>query len=85
MVQRLLLAEMEKAATTNFERRSLQSSQSKQGMEVTEKEQQRRWGYYLGIDLGFFEFMEKLFEPGECTMRVLMVWDSPQWACDVRH
>ncbi|KAL5197907.1 hypothetical protein ABZP36_001419 [Zizania latifolia] len=87
MVQRMLLAEMEKAATTNFERRSLQSSESKQGMEVTEKEQQRRWGYFPGIDphLGFSEFMEKLFEHGKCSMRVFMVWNSPQWAYGVRH
>ncbi|KAG8080068.1 hypothetical protein GUJ93_ZPchr0007g6074 [Zizania palustris] len=87
MVQRMLLAEMEKAAATNFERRSLQSSDSKQGMEVTEKEQQRRWGYYPGIDLhlGFSEFMEKLFEHGKCSMRVFMVWNSPQWAYGVRH
>uniref|UniRef100_J3MM50 Alpha 1,4-glycosyltransferase domain-containing protein n=1 Tax=Oryza brachyantha TaxID=4533 RepID=J3MM50_ORYBR len=87
MVHRMLLAEIEKTASKNFERRSLQSSESKQGMGVTEKEQQRRWGYYPGIDphLGFSEFMEKFFEHGKCSMRVFMVWNSPQWAYGVRN
>ncbi|KAF0905956.1 hypothetical protein E2562_008978, partial [Oryza meyeriana var. granulata] len=86
MVYRMLLAEIEKAASKNFERRSLQSSDSKQGVGA-EKEQQRRWGYYPGIDphLGFSEFMEKFFEHGKCSMRVFMVWNSPQWAYGVRH
>ncbi|BAT02192.1 uncharacterized protein At4g19900 isoform X2 [Oryza sativa Japonica Group] len=87
MVHRMLLAEIEKAASKNFERRSLQSSDIKQGMGVTEKVQQRRWGYYPGIDphLGFNEFMEKFFEHGKCSVKVFMVWNSPQWAYGVRH
>uniref|UniRef100_A0A0E0ED83 Alpha 1,4-glycosyltransferase domain-containing protein n=1 Tax=Oryza meridionalis TaxID=40149 RepID=A0A0E0ED83_9ORYZ len=87
MVHRMLLAEIEKAASKNFERRSLQSSDIKQGMGVTEKVQQRRWGYYPGIDphLGFNEFMEKFFEHGKCSTKVFMVWNSPQWAYGVRH
>uniref|UniRef100_A0A0D9X0F8 Alpha 1,4-glycosyltransferase domain-containing protein n=1 Tax=Leersia perrieri TaxID=77586 RepID=A0A0D9X0F8_9ORYZ len=86
MVHRMLLAEIEKAASKNFERRSLQSSESKE-IGVDEKVQQRRWGYYPGIDphLGFSEFMEKFFEHGKCSMRVFMVWNSPQWAFGVRH
>ncbi|KAG8099641.1 hypothetical protein GUJ93_ZPchr0013g34302 [Zizania palustris] len=87
MVQRMLLAEVEKAAITNFERRSLQSSESKLGVGVTENEQQRRWGYFPGIDphLGFSEFMEKFFEHGNCSMRVFMVWNGQQRAYGVRH
>uniref|UniRef100_A0A0E0LMC7 Alpha 1,4-glycosyltransferase domain-containing protein n=1 Tax=Oryza punctata TaxID=4537 RepID=A0A0E0LMC7_ORYPU len=87
MVHRMLLAEIEKAASKKFERRSLQSSDSKQGMGITAKVQQRRWGYYPGIDshLGFNEFMEKFFEHGKCSMKVFMVWNSPQWAYGVRH
>jgi len=47
----------------------------------------RRWGYFPGIDphLGFSEFMVRLFELGKCSMRVFMVWNSPQWAYGVRH
>jgi hypothetical protein len=78
MVQRMLLAELDKPASKNFERRKLQSYENKKG---------RRWGYFPGIDphLGFSEFMERFFELGKCSMRVFMVWNSPQWAYGVRH
>uniref|UniRef100_A0A0A9D5G9 Alpha 1,4-glycosyltransferase domain-containing protein n=1 Tax=Arundo donax TaxID=35708 RepID=A0A0A9D5G9_ARUDO len=90
MVQRMLLAQIEKPATKNFERRRLLSSGNKQDMSVTAKEkhgQGRRWGYFPGIDphLGFSEFMEKFFEHGKCSVRVFMVWNSPEWAYGVRH
>ncbi|TKW35377.1 hypothetical protein SEVIR_2G367400v4 [Setaria viridis] len=90
MVQRMLLAELDKPASKNFERRRLQSYENKQGMRATVKEKQqkgRRWGYFPGIDphLGFSEFMERFFELGKCSMRVFMVWNSPQWAYGVRH
>jgi hypothetical protein len=35
--------------------------------------------------LGFSEFMERFFELGKCSMKVFMVWNSPQWAYGVRH
>ncbi|XP_062187339.1 uncharacterized protein At4g19900-like [Phragmites australis] len=90
MVQRMLLAEIQKPAPKNFERRRLQSSENKQGMAVTVKEKHgvgRRWGYFPGIDphLGFSEFIESFFEHGKCSMRVFMVWNSPEWAYGVRH
>uniref|UniRef100_A0A0A9D6U6 Alpha 1,4-glycosyltransferase domain-containing protein n=1 Tax=Arundo donax TaxID=35708 RepID=A0A0A9D6U6_ARUDO len=90
MVQRMLLAEIEKHASKNFERRRLLSSENKQDMAVTVKEKHgegRRWGYFPGIDphLGFSEFMERFFEHGKCSMRVFMVWNSPEWAYGVRH
>jgi hypothetical protein len=47
MVQRMILAEIEKPATNNFERRRLQSIENKQGMGVTAEKDQvkgRRWG-----------------------------------------
>jgi hypothetical protein len=74
----MLLAELDKPASKNFERRKLQSYENKKG---------RRWGYFPGIDphLGFSEFMERFFELGKCSMRVFMVWNSPQWAYGVRH
>ncbi|XP_062189293.1 uncharacterized protein At4g19900-like [Phragmites australis] len=90
MVQRMLLAEIEKPAPKNFERRSLQSYENKEGMGVTVKEKHgegRRWGYFPGIDphLGFSEFIERFFEHGKCSMKVFMVWNSPEWAYGVRH
>ncbi|CAN6205783.1 unnamed protein product [Urochloa humidicola] len=90
MVQRMLLAELDKPASKNFERRRLQSYENEQGMGATVKVKQqkgRRWGYFPGIDphLGFSEFMERFFELGKCSMRVFMVWNSPQWAYGVRH
>ncbi|RLM86087.1 uncharacterized protein C2845_PM04G29680 [Panicum miliaceum] len=90
MVQRMLLAELNKPASKNFERRRLQSYENEQGMGATVKMKQqkgRRWGYFPGIDphLGFSEFMERFFELGKCSMKVFMVWNSPQWAYGVRH
>ncbi|CAO1941559.1 unnamed protein product [Urochloa humidicola] len=90
MVQKMLLAELEKPASKNFERRRLQSYENEQGMGATVKNKQhkgRRWGYFPGIDphLGFSEFVERFFEIGKCSMRVFMVWNSPQWAYGVRH
>ncbi|PAN14495.1 hypothetical protein PAHAL_2G414000 [Panicum hallii] len=90
MVQRLLLAELDKPASKNSERRRLQSYENEQGMGATVKVKQqkgRRWGYFPGIDphLGFSEFMERFFELGKCSMKVFMVWNSPQWAYGVRH
>ncbi|CAL5086076.1 unnamed protein product [Urochloa decumbens] len=90
MVQRMLLAELDKPASKNFERRRLQSYENEQGIGATVKVKQqkgRRWGYFPGIDplLGFSEFMERFFELGKCSMRVFMVWSSPQWAYGVRH
>ncbi|KAL6657777.1 hypothetical protein ACP70R_005557 [Stipagrostis hirtigluma subsp. patula] len=90
MVQRMLLAEIEKAAPKKFESRRLLSSENKQSMTVTVKEKQRegrKWGYFPGIDshLGFSEFMEKFFDHGKCSLRVFMVWNSPPWAFSVRH
>jgi hypothetical protein len=58
------------------------------GATVKVKQQKgRRWGYFPGIDphLGFSEFMERFFELGKCSMKVFMVWNSPQWAYGVRH
>ncbi|KAF8664508.1 hypothetical protein HU200_054685 [Digitaria exilis] len=90
MVQRMILAEIDKPASKNFEQRRLLSYEDKQGMGAIVKVKQhkgRRWGYFPGIDphLGFSEFMEKFFELGKCSMRVFMVWNSPQWAYGVRH
>jgi hypothetical protein len=90
MVQRMLLAELDKPASKSFERRRLLSYENKQSMTTTVKEKPqtgRRWGYFPGIDphLGFSEFMERFFEHGKCSMRVFMVWNSPQWAYDIRH
>lgn len=90
MVQRMLLAEIDKPAPKSVERRRLLSYENKQGMRATVKEKQRmgrRWGYFPGIDphLGFSEFMERFFEHGKCSMRVFMVWNSPQWAYGIRH
>jgi hypothetical protein len=47
MVQRMILAEIEKPATNNFELHRLQSIENKQGMGVTAEKDQvkgRRWG-----------------------------------------
>ncbi|CAM0906331.1 unnamed protein product [Alopecurus aequalis] len=89
MVQRMQLAEIEKEPSKNIGRRSLQSAGNEHGMEATveEPEEGRRWGYFPGVDrhLGFSDFMEKFFEYGKCSMRVFMVWNSPQWAYGVRH
>lgn len=90
MVQRMLLAELDKPASKSFERRRLLSYENKQSMTTTVKEKPqtgRRWGYFPGIDphLGFSEFMERFFEHGKCSMRVFMVWNSPQWAYGIRH
>jgi hypothetical protein len=89
MVQRMLLGELDKPASKSFERRRLLSYENKQSMgTVKEKPQKgRRWGYFPGIDphLGFSEFMERFFEHGKCSMRVFMVWNSPQWAYGTRH
>jgi hypothetical protein len=90
MVQRMILAEIEKPATKNFERRRLLSNENKQGMGVTAKTEQvkrRKWGYFPGIDpyLGFPEFLERFFEHGKCSLKVFMVWNSPQWSYGVRH
>lgn len=90
MVQRMLLAEIEKDTSKNSRRRILQSSDNDHGTGAAvkeEPEEDRRWGYFPGIDphLGFSEFMERFFEYGKCSMRVFMVWNSPQWAYGVRH
>uniref|UniRef100_A0ACD5V0B3 Uncharacterized protein n=1 Tax=Avena sativa TaxID=4498 RepID=A0ACD5V0B3_AVESA len=89
MVQRMLHAEIEKDPSMNFGRRSLQSADNEHGTGATVEEPKkgRRWGYFPGVDphLGFSEFMEKFFEYGKCSMRVFMVWNSPQWAYGVRH
>ncbi|CAN6219270.1 unnamed protein product [Urochloa humidicola] len=90
MVQKMLLAELDKPASKNFQRRRLQSYEKERAMGATVKEKQhkgRRWGYFPGIDphLGFSEFMERFFELGKCSMRVFMVWNSPQWAYGVQH
>ncbi|XP_044965300.1 uncharacterized protein At4g19900 [Hordeum vulgare subsp. vulgare] len=90
MVQRMLISEIEKDSSKNFARRSLKSSDNEHGIGAIlkeEPEQVRRWGHFLGIDphLGFSEFMERFFEHGKCSMRVFMVWNSPQWAYGVRH
>jgi hypothetical protein len=89
MVQRMLHAEIEKDSSVNFGRRSLQSADNEHGTGATmeEPEKGRRWGYFPGVDphLGFSDFMEKFFEYGKCSMRVFMVWNSPQWAYGVRH
>ncbi|KAM0870658.1 hypothetical protein ACQ4PT_039886 [Festuca glaucescens] len=89
MVQRMLHAEIEKDSSINFGRRSLQSADNEHvmGATVEEPEDGRRWGYFPGVDphLGFSEFMEKFFEYGKCSMRVFMVWNSPQWAYGARH
>ncbi|TVU38386.1 hypothetical protein EJB05_11753 [Eragrostis curvula] len=90
MVQRMIVAEIEKPASKNLERRRLLAYENKQDMRVTDKEKQgkgRRWGYFPGIDphLGFSEFMDRFLEHGKCSMRVFMVWNSPQWSCGVRH
>jgi hypothetical protein len=86
----MILAEIEKLATKNFERRRLLSNANKQGMGVTAKTEQvkrRKWGYFPGIDpyLGFPEFLERFFEHGKCSLKVFMVWNSPQWSYGVRH
>ncbi|KAK3125400.1 hypothetical protein QOZ80_7BG0604390 [Eleusine coracana subsp. coracana] len=90
MVQRMILAEIEKPANKNFERRRLLSLENQQGMGVTDKKEQgkgRRWGHFPGIDphLGFSEFLERFFEHGKCSLKVFMVWNSPQWSYGVRH
>ena len=89
MVQRMLVAEIEKDSSKNFGRRSLKSADSEHGMGATveEPEEARRWGYFPGVDphLGFSDFMEEFFEHGKCSLRVFMVWNSPQWAYGVRH
>ncbi|KAF8669290.1 hypothetical protein HU200_051624 [Digitaria exilis] len=90
MVQWMLLAEIDKPASNNFQQRRLLSYEDKQGMGAIVKVKQqkgRRCGYFPGIDphLGFSEFMEKFFELGKCSMRVFMVWNSPQWAYGIRH
>ncbi|WVZ66384.1 hypothetical protein U9M48_015613 [Paspalum notatum var. saurae] len=90
MVQRMLLADIDKPASKSVERRRLLSYENKQGMGATVKEKQqkgRRWGYFPGINshLGFSEFMKRFFEHGKCSMRVFMVWNSPQWAYGIRH
>lgn len=82
MVQRMLHAEIEKDSSKNFGRRRLQSAGNGHAMGEA-----RRWGYFPGVDphLGFSDFMVKFFEYGKCSMRVFMVWNSPQWAYGVRH
>ncbi|VAH28846.1 unnamed protein product [Triticum turgidum subsp. durum] len=90
MVQRMLISEIEKGSSKNFARRSLKSSDNEHGVGSIVKEEPeevRRWGHFPGIDphLGFSEFMERFFEHGKCSMRVFMVWNSPQWAYGVRH
>uniref|UniRef100_A0A0A9DHA8 Alpha 1,4-glycosyltransferase domain-containing protein n=1 Tax=Arundo donax TaxID=35708 RepID=A0A0A9DHA8_ARUDO len=90
MVQRMLLAEIKEHASKNIERRRLLSTENKQDMAGTVKEKHgevRRWGYFPGIDphLGFSEFMERFFEHGKCSMRVFMLWNSPEWSYSLRH
>ncbi|GJN11335.1 hypothetical protein PR202_ga29518 [Eleusine coracana subsp. coracana] len=90
MVQRMILAEIEKPANKNFEGRRLLSLENQQGMRVTAKKEQgkgRRWGHFPGIDphLGFSEFLEMFFEHGKCSLKVFMIWSSPQWSYGVRH
>ncbi|KAL6856047.1 hypothetical protein ACP4OV_018849 [Aristida adscensionis] len=90
MVQRMILAELDKPAPKKFEHRRLLSSENKQNMAATvtkKRSEGRRWGYFPGIDshLGFSKFMEKFFEHGKCSMRVFMVWNSPAWAFGVRQ
>ncbi|KAK3127422.1 hypothetical protein QOZ80_7AG0573060 [Eleusine coracana subsp. coracana] len=90
MVQRMILAEIEKPANKSFEGRRLLSLENQQGMRVTAKKEQgkgRRWGHFPGIDphLGFSEFLEMFFEHGKCSLKVFMIWSSPQWSYGVRH
>lgn len=91
MVQRMILAEIEKPATKNFEQRRLLSIEDKQGMGVTaaKKEQGkgRRWGHFPGIDphLGFTESLDRFLNHGKCSLKVFMVWNSPQWSYGIRH
>ncbi|KAJ3687273.1 hypothetical protein LUZ61_016437 [Rhynchospora tenuis] len=99
MVQRVLLREMESIpfvgnSEKSVDRRELhedekeQEKEKKKGRTAVKSSGARRWGYFPGIDphLSFSEFMQKFFdEDRNCEIRVLMVWNSPQWTYGVRH
>ncbi|KAJ3674851.1 hypothetical protein LUZ60_005467 [Juncus effusus] len=62
--------------------------EKKEQKKIEKKKNGRRWGFFPGIDptLKFSEFMEKFFEEErKCEIRVLMVWNSPQWTFGVRN
>jgi hypothetical protein len=99
LVQRLLLREMETIpflgnSERAVERRQLHEEQKEKNKdkegerEAVKRNGARRWGYYPGIDpyLSFSEFMQSFFGEGnKCEIKVLMVWNSPQWTYGVRH
>ncbi|RWR81943.1 Alpha 1,4-glycosyltransferase domain-containing protein [Cinnamomum micranthum f. kanehirae] len=47
----------------------------------------RRWGYFPGLDphLSFSDFMDQFLGQNECSMQLLMVWNTPPWMYGVRH
>lgn len=47
----------------------------------------RRWGYFPGLDphLSFSDFMDQFLGGSECSMQILMVWNTPPWMYGVRH
>ncbi|KAJ4769588.1 hypothetical protein LUZ62_053845 [Rhynchospora pubera] len=99
MVQRVLLREMDTIPFVGHRDKSVergelhaegkeQEKQKKKGRTAVKSSGARRWGYFPGIDpnLSFSDFMHKFFhDDNKCEIRVLMVWNSPQWTYGVRH